>query len=506
MDTIKIIKKDESYIYIICEDDIAHEISEKFSFMSPNYKFDPRYKKRKRDGSRVWDGKIKLFNLKTRLLYYGLYTDLIDFLTENNYHYEIDQKIINKNNFNDSDAKKFISSLNLPENITIRDYQLNYFVHAIQNKKALIVSSTGSGKSLTQYLIIRYLQSIGMSKGLLVVPTTSLCNQMSSEFESYGYNSDENCHLIYDYSGMTKDSDKFLYISTWQSIYKLDDDYFSQFDFVMLDETHLAKNVSYIKFVSKCINCEYKFGLTGSLDNVAVNTLLIEGLTGKVYKEISTAELIEQNYLTDVSINCNILKYNKEDCNKLTSLMKKDKNGNVDNYNAEIDFIINHQGRIEYIRNLALSTTSNTLILFRFIDKHGQIMYDDLVKYSGDRKIFFVCGKTDNDDRNLIREIVESQSNAIIIASYGVFSTGINIKNLHNLIFAHPYKSLIKIIQSIGRILRLHSDKDIANVYDIVDDLRTSKDNNYCLDHFIKRTKIYNQEKYKYSFKQIKLD
>lgn len=505
METIIITKENESYIHINCSEDIAHEISDFFSFLSPNCKFDPRYKKRKSDGTRIWDGKIRLFNLKNRLLYYGLYNDLEKYLNENNYHYRIDPKISSLDNFTEKDALDFISSLNLPPNIQVRDYQLKYFIHAINHKKSLILSPTGSGKSLIQYLVIRYLQSKGLSKGLLAVPTTALCGQMLEEFNNYGYDANENCHLIYNYKGMTKDSDKFLYISTWQSIYKMDDDYFSQFDFVMLDETHLAKNSSYIKFMTKCINSEYKIGLTGSLDNVKVNALLIEGLTGKSHKIVYTSDLIDEKSLTDVEINCNILKYNEEDCKKLSSLMKKDDKSNVDNYNTEIDFIINNQKRMDYIRNLALSTKNNTLILFRFIDKHGQKMYDDLVKYSGDRKVFFVCGKTDDEDRNLIRQIVEEESNAIIIASYGVFSTGTNIKNLHNLILAHPYKAVIKIIQSIGRILRLHKDKDIANVYDIVDDLRVAGNDNYCLEHFIKRTKIYDQEKFNYKFKKINL-
>jgi superfamily II DNA or RNA helicase len=146
--------------------------------------------------------------------------------------------------------------------------------------------------------------------------------------------------------------------------------------------------------------------------------------------------------------------------------------------------------------------------LFQLVESHGKILYD-LIKDSkliGNRKVFFIHGKTEIEDRESIRSIVESEENAIIIASNGVFSTGVSIKNLHNVIFTHPSKSRIRTLQSIGRILRLNNDKDHATLYDIVDDLSTDSYQNFAVIHFLERIKFYNQEKFNYKLYNIKLN
>jgi superfamily II DNA or RNA helicase len=161
--------------------------------------------------------------------------------------------------------------------------------------------------------------------------------------------------------------------------------------------------------------------------------------------------------------------------------------------------------RNRFIKNLALSLKGNSLILFQFVEKHGKLLYKLIDEEKGKRKVFFVYGNTDVEVRESVRDITEREKDAIIIASYGTFSTGINIKNLHNVIFASPSKSRIRNLQSIGRGLRIGDAKDEATLYDISDDLRHGKYVNHTLKHFIHRVKIYDEEKFKYKFYNIEL-
>ena len=152
-----------------------------------------------------------------------------------------------------------------------------------------------------------WLQEADYKKGLLIVPTTSLVEQMYSDFASYGYETDKYCHR--QYSGKEKHTNKFLTITTWQSIYKNDKDYFEQFDYVLGDEAHQFKAKSLTTILSGCINAKYRVGTTGTLDGTQTHRLVLEGLFGPVYKATSTAELIEKGQLADFKIKCLILKY-----------------------------------------------------------------------------------------------------------------------------------------------------------------------------------------------------
>jgi superfamily II DNA or RNA helicase len=224
---------------------------------------------------------------------------------------------------------------------------------------------------------------------------------------------------------------------------------------------------------------------------------VLEGLFGSVEKVISTKELIDKQQLSNFQIKCLVLKHTDEECLKL-----KDKT-----YQEEIEYLITHETRNKFIKNLAVSLGKNTLILFQMVDKHGRVLYDMIkdTKNIGNRKIFFVYGGTETTDREEIRKIMEIENDAIIVASFGTFSTGINIRNLHNIIFAMPTKSSIRTLQSIGRSLRQSDGKEIATLYDIADDLRYKKHMNYTLKHFVERTKIYNNEKFPFKIYKIGL-
>ena len=478
-------KKNEAFIQFECDRNIAQELSDYFTFYVPGYQFVPAYK------SRLWDGKIRIADLRSFSIYHGLVPYIEKFCKERDYTLEIDSDVSTTENYSAIEAAEFVKSLKLPHEI--RDYQLKSFIHAIRNRRILLLSPTASGKSLILYCIIRYLQSTNAKRGLLIVPTTSLVEQMYSDFASYGYDSEEYCHR--QYAGKEKHTNKFVTITTWQSIYKNEGDYFEQFDFVLGDEAHQFKAKSLTTILSGCTAAKYRIGTTGTLDGTQTHRLVLEGLFGPVYKATSTAELIEKKQLADFSIKCLILKYSDAICKESKSW----------DYNQEIEYIVMNKARNDFIRNLVLSLTGNSLVLFQFVEKHGKHLYENIKEHAGKRKVFFVFGGTDVEIRESIRAITERELDAIIVASYGTFSTGVNIRNLHNVIFSSPSKSRIRNLQSIGRGLRLGDNKEAATLFDIADDFRIGKFTNYTLKHFVERVKIYDEEKFNYKFYNIEL-
>jgi len=478
-------KKNESFIQFECDRNIAQELSDYFTFFVPGYQFTPAYK------SRVWDGKIRLADLRSFTIYHGLVPYIEKFCKERDYELEIDSDVSITEEFSVVEAEEFIKTLNLPHEV--RDYQLKSFIYAIRNKRILLLSPTASGKSLILYLIMRYLQASEYKKGLLIVPTTSLVEQMFSDFKSYGYDSDKYCHR--QYAGKDKHTNSFLTITTWQSIYKNDKEYFEQFDFILGDEAHQFKAKSLTTILTGCDQAKYRIGTTGTLDGTQTHRLVLEGLFGPVYQATTTKQLIDNKQLADFQIKCLILKHAEPACKLARDW----------DYNQEIDYIVSNKYRNDFIRNLSLSLEGNTLILFQYVEKHGKDLYASIKDKAGKRHVFFVFGGTDVEVRESVRAITEKEKDAIIVASYGTFSTGVNIRNLHNIIFASPSKSRIRNLQSIGRGLRIGDNKEAAVLFDIADDFRIGKFANYTLKHFIERVKIYDDEKFKYKFYNIDL-
>jgi superfamily II DNA or RNA helicase len=493
MSDLTISKKDEVYAKITCEKHIAKELSEYFTFFVPGYQFVPAYR------NRIWDGKIRMFNLQTNQIYLGLLPYIELFCEERKYQFDYgDPRPDIEDEYSVYHAKKFIDSLNIHargEPIEIREHQIDAYIHAMQKRRALLVSPTASGKSLIIYLIFRQLHQYQNLKGLIIVPTTSLVEQLYSDFGDYNNDEMTNVHRIYQ--GKEKDTDKPLTISTWQSLYKLPKEYFHQFDYIIGDEAHLFKAQSLTSILTSCVNAKYRIGLTGTLDGTKTHKLVLEGLFGSVKKVITTRELIDKQQVSDFEIKCLVLKHDDEIC-----LQIKDKT-----YQEEIQYLIANENRNKFIKNLAVSLGNNTLILYQMVDKHGQILYDMIreTKNIGDRKVFFVHGGVDANDREEIRRIMEIENDAIVVASFGTFSTGINIRNLHNIIFASPSKSRVRNLQSIGRGLRQSEGKEKAILYDIADDLRYKKHMNFTLKHFVERVKIYTEEKFPFKIYKIGL-
>ena len=465
------------------EPHIYYELRDAFQFEVPNAKFAPAYK------NKWWDGRIYLFNINTQEIYVGLLDKLIRFCEQHNYTYEF------RNNkyyglpfeVNEMISKEGVKDyINSISKYAPRDYQVEGVYDALRHNRKLLISPTASGKSLMIYSIVRYYVEKEQNI-LIVVPTTSLVEQMYKDFADYGWDVGSFCHKIY--AGKERETESQVIITTWQSIYKLPKQYFSRFNVVVGDEAHNFKSKSLVSIMTKLFDAKYRFGFTGTLDGSQTHKWVLEGLFGPSYKIIKTDELMKKGHVATLDINILLLKHSP---NKF------------ENFEEEVQYIINHEKRNKFIKNLALDLKGNTLILFSRVEGHGQPLYE-LINNSvtDNRHVFFVHGGVDTEDREKVREITEKENNAIIVASYGTFSTGINIRNLHNVIFASPSKSRIRNLQSIGRVLRKGNNKTKATLYDIADDISYKSRKNYTLNHLIERIKIYNEENFNYDIVNI---
>ena len=481
-------KTNEVYLKIEADADIRRELGEFFTFEVPGYKFMPAYQ------NRVWDGKIRLFSYSNGQIYAGLYPYILDWCKNNNVHV-VDGTKIQETKVDDKKLDNLITALKLP--FEVRDYQREAFKYSVQKDRCLLVSPTASGKSLIVYLMLIFnllrLKDTKQDKILIIVPTTSLVEQLFKDFKDYGYNSERNVHRIYQ--GHDKETNKRVIISTWQSIYNLPKKWFEKFGMIIGDEAHLFKAVSLTKIMAKLEKCKYRIGLTGTLDGTKTHKLVLEGLFGAVNKVVSTSELQKKKQLAALKIMCLVLQHDKT-----ARDFMKDKD-----YQEEMNYLVSNEKRNKYIRNLATSLNGNTLCLFQYVEKHGKNLYETIRERATNKQVFYVHGGVDTEQREKIREITEKSDNAIIVASYGTFSTGINIRNLHNIIFASPSKSRIRNLQSIGRGLRLKDNNGSATLYDLADDLSHNGKENYTLQHFKQRINIYNEEDFEYEIHNVEL-
>jgi superfamily II DNA or RNA helicase len=495
---ITITKKNEVFLNIKTEPSIEMELSEHFQFFVPGYKFMPAYR------NRMWDGKIRLFDSRKKTLYCGLHKYLREFCDVRDYNLEVIEspQYGTLESSLEPNLEGLLSNLSLSVNgadIIPRQYQLEGLSHTLSKEKSLLLSPTASGKSLIIYLAIRYYLDVFDGNVLLIVPTTSLVEQMYSDFGDYSrkdtWSHEENCHRIY--SGREKIGvQQRVIISTWQSIYKLPANWFSSFGMVIGDEAHNFKAKSLTSILEKCTEAKYRIGTTGTLDGTQTHQLVLEGLFGPVYKVTTTKELMDNDDLAQLNIDILILKYKEEFCKQIVK----------EKYQPELDFIVRYEPRNNFISNLALDQKGNTLILFNYVDKHGKPLHSLLqTKMPDKRKLFYVSGETDVDTRESVREITEKEKDAIIVASIGTFSTGINIRNLHNIIFASPSKSQIRVLQSIGRGLRKSEDGTDTKIYDIADDLHWKNQKNYTLQHAAERIKIYSKERFNYKMYDVNI-
>lgn len=476
----------ESYVRLNTDFGIIKELQSKYTFKPPGYMFMPAYK------AGYWDGSISM--IQDGKILKGLVPSVIDTCEASGYSVSVDQTFSAFSKPIPFDYK----SLDLP--FEPHDYQLTAVERMLNKKRQIILSATGSGKSLILYMAVRAMEDGNI---LIIVPTISLVHQLVSDFAEYsvnnGWDADANCHKICE--GASKETDKSIIVATWQSLQNIKSKaFFSRFDAVICDEVHTAggdgvKPKVIQNILDACTNAFIRLGLTGTLADSLISELVLIGMFGPVFRVSSTKDLMDRGILTDLAITAVVLKYPKTLCETTRGLP----------YKAEVDCIVKNKSRLDLISKLATKTSGNTLILFTYVE-HGRRFHDTIKSMTDKKEVFFVYGGTDSEQRENIRKICEQRDDVIICASSQIFSTGVNIKNLHNIILGHPSKAKIRTLQTIGRGLRKHSSKQVCNVYDICDDLRVGKKLNYAMVHFAERMKIYAAEKFKVKIIEINLE
>ena len=440
-----------------------------------------------------WDGSVRLFKLRDHRIYRGLVPRIQEFAEQRNYTVENQLPEV----FPFLDGICLDGWLSTMQNdgflpLPLRDYQRAALRIALDTQRGVIVSPTGSGKS---YIIWLLAWALSMGHTLIIVPTTGLVAQMQSDFISYGCDP-HNIQVIQ--GGLQKAPYAQLVISTWQSIYDLPAEYFNQFGCVVCDEVHLAKAKSLSGLMEKCVNIAYRFGFTGTLMDTQAHRLILEGLFGTISNVTTTTELVKQHQLAPLRVKMVCLKYPEDTCKHMRH----------SEYTEEVDFIVGNQARNKFVAELVSKLKGNTLVLFTLIDKHGKALYEHIKTLCPNHAVHFVTGGVCADDREDVRQRVEAAEDKeqIIVASYGVFSTGINLRRLHNLVLASAGKSKIRTLQSIGRGLRTHATKNHIAIYDIVDDLRIGNHRNYAFKHAEERSALYAAEKFPVTLHTVSLD
>ena len=484
-DKVIITKVNECDIHIDAEPHVCMELSQAFSFDVEGASFSPAYRKK------YWDGKVRMFSTTTQRLPAGLVYQLCRWLDRHEYQWDFSHSKYYGNAY-EVDDRVFYEGVELFMNkisgIRPREYQVETVFHALKEYRKTIVSPTGSGKSLMIYAIARYLKSID-KRTIIVVPSKSLVEQMTKDFADYGWDTDENVHKIYQ--GHSLDTKAPVTITTWQSVYGLDKKWFRQFDAVIGDECHNFKAKCLGGIMKKMPDAKWRYGFTGTLDGKNVHKLILEGHFGPVYKTTTSADLMEKGFLAKLAVEVIVLKHSPE---------------KYETYNDEIEAIGNMYQRNRFICNLAKSLEGNVLVLFARVDGHGIPMHEMITNMTT-RPVHLIYGDTKVQVREEVRKISEETSNNIILGSYGTMSTGVNIKNLHHVIFASPSKSRIRVLQSVGRGLRKAKGKDSAMLYDIADDFRKEHGrNNFTLNHLAERLRYYCDEDFTYRLTEMPIN
>lgn len=501
---IKLQPVNASFVRVEIDDfGLEQDFSDFFTFLTPGYKFMPKYK------SGIWDGKTRLYNQRTKYLPAGLVDVAKKFAALREEEIEVNIEP-NELNIDPEEILEFVDSLNLHARgkpIELREYQREAIVRIIQQRRCIAIAPTSSGKSALLYCLIRWLLAKEPEERiLLVVPSTQLVEQMYSDFADYssgnGWDVEQEVQMLY--SGKEKVFSKSVMISTWQSLNsmmkngtKMFSDIVEQTTVGLYDEAHGYKSTEVIKTMDKFIHAYRRVGTTGTLDGSKINELTLTGLMGPTFQVTTTKQLMDDGHVTPLKIQAIVLKH-PEETRKFHKGMK---------YTEEINYIVSSEKRNTFISRLALSCTGNTLILYNFVDRHGSVIYDEIVRRNTDenRKIYFIHGAVATKEREIIRKIVEIESNAIIVATASLFSTGTNIPSLENIIFAIPTKSTIRVRQSIGRGLRLKTGKKFCTLFDISDDMSYKSYRNTTLKHLVERIRIYDQEQFDYKIVKIDL-
>lgn len=499
MSDIFIEKTNNSFITLYIDDEgIREHIYEHFRYNQPQFS-SSKFRK--------WDGVVRLFNKSTSRLPYGLLNVLLLFCNEHKYSVETDPAIKNSITDIDKDAlEDWVSTLDLHTNgqpLIPYEYQIEAFFLAVKFNRLTALAATSAGKSLIIYMLMRFYDEIGYDAGrtLIIVPSIGLVTQLFNDFVDYSsankWDVSGNCHKIAE--GAERISRKPIFISTWQSLLDMPDDYFHQFANIIVDECHLSSGKSLTNICNAAINASRRIGLTGTLNGTELHELQVGGLLGPIVRIVTTKQLQDAGRAAKTLVTMMYLNYGTEDRKQVSKL----------SYQDELDFLIEHPYRNKIIKSLAEGLSGNSLFLFNRREKHLEKLYEELVALNlPNKKFFMIVGGVSGDDREEIKRLIEASEegvDCIVFATAKTTSTGWSVKKLHNLVFCFPTKSVVTTLQSIGRLLRLHSTKDIANIFDLVDNLEYSSKKNFALSHAFERYGFYSAEGHEIALEEIKM-
>jgi superfamily II DNA or RNA helicase len=495
MSDVQIERANASFVRIYTEDDgIRKTIHEHFTYHEPGFV---------RNKWTKWNGEVKLFKLRGNLLPYGCLQMLLELCKTNGWTYEVDAAFkeditsVTRQELAEWVQTLELRSLGMP--IDPYEYQMEAIYLGIKYSRMVVLAATSAGKSLIAYMLTRYYEMLSNEDGkkiLILVPSQMLVDQMYADFNDYssqnGWDVASNVHCIME--GRPKNANKMVYISTWQSIFEEDEEYFKQFGRIINDETHLASGKSITTIMNHATNAYQRVGMTGTLKAEKIHPILVMSLFGPIRRVVTTRQLIDAGRATDVYIKMFQLNYPEEE-REYVSQCK---------YQQEIEFLIGHRHRNKILATLAASVKGNTLVMFDRLE-HIESVRVILATMNHDKTVYVITGEVGKDERGVIKAIAEREDGVIVLGTSGCVSTGLSIKKLRNLIFAHPSKSIIRILQSVGRILRLHDEKGDANVYDMVDNFSYNDKPNYALKHALDRWGIYKDAEMPISFKNLEM-
>ena len=510
MPTLQISPKDNVHVIVTSDNEgVLHDLRDYLTFYVEGYQHQPKFK------FGGWDGKIRLYSLYKRTLYRGLIPRVREWAADMGHGIDISPELETPHTVSPQEIATFVDTLKLSRDndgtrVPLIPYTFQWLgvYHAINDKRRVFEASTAGGKSLIAYILCRwFMAKQENAKVLVVTDTVNLVHQLRADFKDYAGSTDwvmeDHIHPIF--SGQEKTTDHEVYISTWASMAKMPRNYFQQFTAVIIDEAHKVKSKSFQTILENC-DLEYKIGMTGTLHDSITHKYVTEGLLGQAMVLLTSAEGREMGITSDIKVNGIVFQYDDKEKTALSKLnyitAAEKKAGKKDrSYLNELEFLIAHKGRNEKICEFISHASGNSVGLFARIE-HGMELFTMLKELNPKKKVYFISGDVEADDRERLREILKTETDAIIIASYGVFSTGVNIPALHNLFICSPTKSMIRLMQSLGRIGRKHKTKSVGQVFHFGDDLRLPRKNardNHTLKHFIQCVKKYDKEQINYT-------
>lgn len=480
---ILIEKINEVYCRVTGDDVAVRQLAEHFTFLVPGHQYNPKYR------AGIWSGCIHLLNLRTGYLYLGLAKAAIDLAESLGFTVHIHPNLDPDKPINLAVIPQFVESLGLP--FEPYDFQIKSLEETLKRKKLLIISATSSGKTLIMYLIIRFL---GL-KTLVIDPRKGLIKQLVKDFANYGYK--QPIHVIMEGATTVIPKECLVTSATWQSLRKLPMSFFNQFDVVIGDEVHLFDASSLTGIMEKTTAVPYKIGVTGSLKESKTSTMQLEGLFGEQFQAISTREMIDRGISSNVEIIVIVFNHSKETQDQLPP---------HHSYQDEDKVIINCEKRNKYIVKMTEILEGNTLVMFRKVGKHGDVLNEMLSK--GSKQCVYVHGGIDSDTREDVRQLLEDNDDIIALASSGTTSTGTSINNIQNMIQTNGIKSGVDVKQTLGRGLRKDGKENNLRFYDLADKLtrKQSKDpTGYSYKHLLARLEIYAEQQLPYKIIEVNL-